>query len=103
MSATAGAMAAVLVTSRISACAPAPSASNFCLSASLRTVPATIWPSLNAASANARPKPEETPVMRNVFAKGRCLFELDCRLHIVGLIDAIIGIEWHDLMQDIAQ
>jgi hypothetical protein len=28
----------------------------------------TRWPSLRAASANARPKPEETPVMRNVFA-----------------------------------
>jgi hypothetical protein len=66
-----------------------------------------MWPSLNAASANARPKPEETPVMRNVFAKGFVMadafFDFDCRLNMVGLIDAIIGIKWHDLMQDIAQ
>jgi hypothetical protein len=30
--------------------------------------PAPVWPSRKAASARARPKPEETPVMRNVFA-----------------------------------
>jgi hypothetical protein len=40
--------------------------------------------------------------MRNVFAMDKAS-NVDCRLNIGRLINAIIGIEWHEVMQKIAQ
>jgi hypothetical protein len=56
-----------------------------------------------AASASARPNPDETPVIRNVFAMGSAFPNLIIDSTWGSLIDATIGIKWYDLMQDIAQ
>ncbi len=67
-SATAACTAASSTTSRRNAMArPGAMRSNSVAASALRVLPATRSPRRNAASASARPRPELTPVMNQVF------------------------------------